>query len=75
MQTLCRRCQGQLRSVARVVECPVGLASGRRAIAHKLHALMHSNRMCAKGWAQAVDLFNCAVAWATDLGTEKGFAL
>ena len=54
--------------------CPVAQGSGRASLEHKLHALIHKERLQSCSWSDAASLLNSTVSWTTDQGVESGIA-
>ena len=59
------------RSLCKVLNLPVAVGSGKAGIRHKLHSLVHSERMYCWSWAAAAAMVSRSFCWTGDLGCES----
>ena len=50
---------------------PAALGSGCASLKHKVHAILHSVKLCSKTFRDACRALNSTVSWVGDLGVER----
>lgn len=51
---------------------PTAVGSGRASLQHKMHALVHAERLRQKSWGDTITAINATLTFTGDLGSKPG---
>ena len=59
------------KALCKVLSMPVAVGSGKAGIRHKLHSLVHAERMYSWSWGATAAMVSRSFCWTGDLGCES----